>query len=101
MSTSGRGGNRTNSGRPSGWQHGPTCTIRVPKVFAEKLLEVAKGLDRGLDEVLIIQPHDFKLSSQAKTDQIALSQLRVYRNGKHKIIRLQDFLNLLQMSLDK
>jgi hypothetical protein len=41
MGVSGRGGARTGGGRPSPWQHQPTCTIRVPEIFAETLLEIA------------------------------------------------------------
>lgn len=42
-----RGGYRENSGRKSGWNHTDTQTIRVPKVYAAQLLEIARRLDNG------------------------------------------------------
>lgn len=42
-----RGGHRENAGRKSGWIHRETQVIRVPSVFAEKLIEIAKKLDEG------------------------------------------------------
>jgi hypothetical protein len=46
-SNSGRGGYRDNAGRKSSWQHAPTQTIRVPKVFAQQLVKLAHQLDNG------------------------------------------------------
>lgn len=43
----GRGGYRENAGRKSSWQHGETQTIRVPKVFASQLIQMARRLDNG------------------------------------------------------
>jgi hypothetical protein len=42
---SSRGGYRENAGRKSSWQHGETQTIRVPKVFASQLIQIARRLD--------------------------------------------------------
>ncbi len=42
-----RGGYREKSGRKSGWNHADTKTIRVPMVFADRLLEIAHALDSG------------------------------------------------------
>ena len=36
------GGARENAGRKSTWNHKETCTIRIPKVFAPKLHEIAQ-----------------------------------------------------------
>lgn len=36
-----------NAGRKSSWQHGETQTIRVPKVFARQLIQIARRLDNG------------------------------------------------------
>jgi len=44
---SGRGGFRKNAGRKSTWQNQETCTIRIPKIFAETLSELARRLDSG------------------------------------------------------
>ena len=46
-SSSLRGGYRENAGRKSSWHHRDTCTIRIPKPFAEQLLELARRLDNG------------------------------------------------------
>ncbi len=46
-SNSGRGGLRENAGRKSSWRHSETQTIRVPKVFALALMNLAHRLDSG------------------------------------------------------
>lgn len=46
-SSSVRGGYRENAGRKSSWNHSDTCTIRIPKPFAEQLIELARRLDNG------------------------------------------------------
>ena len=46
-SSSVRGGYRENAGRKSSWNHSDTCTIRIPKSFAEQLIELARRLDNG------------------------------------------------------
>jgi hypothetical protein len=48
-----RGGNRQGAGRKSGWTHSETTVIRVPKIFAGQLTEIAQKLDRSeyLDSV--------------------------------------------------
>lgn len=46
-SSSGRGGYRENAGRKSSWKHKDTCTIRIPKTFAQQLVELAHRLDNG------------------------------------------------------
>lgn len=46
-SSSGRGGYRENAGRKSTWKHKDTCTIRIPKTFAQELVELAHRLDNG------------------------------------------------------
>lgn len=45
--TKGRGGYRDNAGRKSSWKHSDTCTIRIPKSFAKRLVEIARQLDNG------------------------------------------------------
>lgn len=40
-----RGGKRKGAGRKSGWNHSPTQTVRVPKIFAAQVLAYAKELD--------------------------------------------------------
>jgi hypothetical protein len=46
-SNSGRGGYRENAGSKSSWRHSATQTIRVPKVFAQQLVKLARQLDNG------------------------------------------------------
>ncbi len=41
------GGARENAGRKSIWNHKETCTMRIPKVFAPKLHEIAQKWDKG------------------------------------------------------
>ena len=41
------GGLRENAGRKSIWKHNETCTIRIPKVFASKLHEIAQKWDEA------------------------------------------------------
>lgn len=42
-----RGGRRKGAGRRSIWKNSATQSIRVPKVFAAQLLEIARRLDNG------------------------------------------------------
>lgn len=49
-----RGGRREKAGRKSGWSNSDTQLIRVPKILADRLLEIAKHLDRG-DEIRLIE----------------------------------------------
>ena len=46
-SKSGRGGARPGAGRPRSWKHKPLKMIRVPVVFAEKILEIAQYMDQN------------------------------------------------------
>lgn len=100
MSSSGRGGSRSGSGRPSPWKNTPTQTIRVPAIFADKLLEIAQQLDQGLDGELIISPEDYEIRSQAKQERLPLTKLRVYKHSGHKAIRIQELIDVLQAQLD-
>lgn len=58
-----RGGKRKGSGRKPTWKHSPTQAIRVPKVFAEQLLEIARKLDHG--DCLELDTSSQKLSAKA------------------------------------
>ena len=42
-----RGGYREGGGRPSGFVHTPTQTVRVPVALADQVLELAQKLDKG------------------------------------------------------
>lgn len=43
-----RGGKRIGAGSKSKWLHGETTTVRVPLALADRVIEIAKGLDQGL-----------------------------------------------------
>jgi hypothetical protein len=101
MGISGRGGARTGGGRPSHWQHQPSCTIRVPKIFAETLLEIARELDKGLEETLVIEPKSHGINRQAKKELLSLSQLRIYKHSGHKVLRLEELIRALQSSFEQ
>ncbi|AFZ61317.1 hypothetical protein H6G54_21200 [Anabaena cylindrica FACHB-243] len=99
MGTSGRGGKREGGGRPSNWQYQPTCTIRVPKIFAEILLKTAQELDKGLNEIIIVDPKKMSVSPQVKKEVLSLSQLRIYTREGHKTLRLEELISVLQQCL--
>jgi hypothetical protein len=100
MSKSGRGGTRTGGGRPSPWLRKPTCTIRVPEELAESLLEIARSLDQGSEDVIIVDPKSLKIDRQKKQEYLLLSKLRLYKHSSgRKMIGLEDLLNALQALL--
>jgi hypothetical protein len=101
MGFSGRGGKREGGGRPSIWQHKPTCTIRVPKIFAEILLATAQELDKGLNEVIIIDPKKMSVSPQVKKELLSLSQLRIYKQSGHKTLRVEELISVLQQCVEQ
>lgn len=47
LSKSNRGGKRENAGRKPIWNNPDTCTIRVPKIHAQKVMQLAHRLDSG------------------------------------------------------
>jgi hypothetical protein len=52
----GRGGKRKGAGRRSLWKHSDTQAIRVPKLFAQQLLEIARQLDEGISIEVLQKP---------------------------------------------
>ncbi|MUG91248.1 hypothetical protein F7734_01560 [Scytonema sp. UIC 10036] len=42
-----RGGKRENAGRKATWNNKDTITIRVPKIIAATVMELARKLDSG------------------------------------------------------
>lgn len=74
-SSSVRGGYRENAGRKSSWNHTDTCTIRIPKPFAEQLVELARRLDNGelIDTETKSKSPDYDLvteSTQVEADHL-------------------------------
>ena len=49
-----RGGYREGAGRKGGWMNPETQVIRVPKIFAAQLLDIARRLDLGESENLVL-----------------------------------------------
>lgn len=79
----GRGGHRDGAGRKSGWNHAETQTIRVPKVFAAQLMDIARRLDLGEFEdpesltffEIEQQPIDEPVECQVHPDQMDIFSL--------------------------
>ena len=64
-----RGGHRENAGRKSGWKHPDTQTIRVPKVYANQLIEIARRLDKGESIEFVSKPkNELVTKSKAKKE---------------------------------
>lgn len=87
-----RGGYRENAGRKYKWQLGPTRTIRVPIAIADKVMEIAQGLDRG---TLIFDQSVLKENTHSRTLRL-VQELRVYQEGGKEVIQLSDFMRLMQ-----
>jgi len=101
MKNSGRGGARTGGGRPSEWQNQPTCTIRVPKILVKLLLEIAKELDQGLEDTVVIDPKSLSLDRQFKREHLSLGKIRIYKHSGHKVLRVEDLIWTLQGQLKR
>ena len=75
-----RGGYREGAGRKGGWMNPETQVIRVPKIFAAQLLDIARRLDLGEPENLVppvfsvdpAQPIVESETLQVNPDQIEL-----------------------------
>jgi hypothetical protein len=100
MRHSGRGGVRAGGGRPSLWQHQPTCTIRIPKQFEKILLEIAQNLDQCYEDILVIDLKSLKVERQSKKEQVNLLKLQVYKHSSGKVVKLKDLVQALQVFLE-
>lgn len=89
-------GKKAGGGRPSSWQHQPTGSLRVPVEFHSLLLELARKLDEGWTDPIIVQPEKRTVNRQSKKDQVSLSSLRVYRHAGHKAVRIQELIDALK-----
>lgn len=76
-----RGGRREGSGAKSLWEHGKTKPIRVPIAIAERVLEVAKGIDKGEDPAVVPSPKVIDLNGVA-----------ILRVNNEPVIRLADLI---------
>ena len=78
-----RGGHRKGAGRKGGWMNPETQVIRVPKIFAAQLLDIARRLDLGEPENLVLPVFSIDLAHpivepeilQVNPDQIELFSL--------------------------
>jgi hypothetical protein len=78
-----RGGHREGAGRKGGWKNSETQVIRVPKIFAAQLLDIARRLDLGEPENLVlpvfsvdpVQPIAESETPQVNPDQMDLFEL--------------------------
>lgn len=75
-----------NAGRKSSWQHGETQTIRVPKVFASQLIQMARRLDNEEE----IEP-DTKSKLQ-DSDTVTDSKSASFDNVTDSILAMTDAL---------
>ena len=66
---SGWGGARDNAGRKSIWNNQETCTMRIPKIFARRLHEIAQIWDKEGNLEIDIQsnPEKHECVSQSKS----------------------------------
>jgi len=78
---SGRGGYREGAGRHYSWNHGETKSVRIPIALADRVVEIAKKLDR--QEVI-----DYD------TNSIDLSKVKVYKLHGRDVVRLEDLRQL-------
>lgn len=63
-----RGGFRAGSGRKSSWNNSDTQLIRVPRIFAAQLLEIARRLDAG--DVMELLPESVHSPAGVATESI-------------------------------
>lgn len=70
-----RGGYREKAGRKSGWYHPETCTIRVPAIFADRLLEIAHALDSGEVIDFVTQSKRSDTKSKRNIDFVSKSKI--------------------------
>ncbi|MBD2515346.1 hypothetical protein H6G93_10040 [Nostoc sp. FACHB-973] len=68
-----RGGRRENAGRKPTWNNKDTITIRVPKIVAAQVIELARRLDSGenieLDTKSKFLGNDFVIKSSFPDDE--------------------------------
>lgn len=101
MSSSNRGGARQGGGRKSSWLNKPTCTIRVPEAFAQLILEIAKELDRGNEETIVVDLKNKALVHQIKRSKLQLSDVPIYKQRGQPVVRLRDLLYSYQIAIDQ
>jgi hypothetical protein len=79
----GRGGHRDGAGRKSGWNHSETQTIRVPKVFAAQLMNIARQLDSdngipGIEDESLNQFDYETISEESQSSEVVPGQISIF-----------------------
>ena len=105
-----RGGARPNSGPPPSWKHGRTTTIRVPRVLAVQIVQLARQLDRGRLELDTVSKLESDTGSKIEWDtsskiaeavEILTEALKLKSNAGGKIkLEIRKVLDLLRGSKD-
>lgn len=75
-----RGGNREGAGRKGGWKNSETQVIRVPKILASQLLDIARSLDLGL-QVMMISPEvsqSIQSIEEIQVEKLYLNQMDIF-----------------------
>ncbi|XHR80593.1 MAG: hypothetical protein ACFKPT_12590 [Gloeotrichia echinulata GP01] len=86
LSKSNRGGKRENAGRKPIWNNPDTCTIRVPKLIAQKVMQLAHRLDSGeefdndTNSNSVIQAIDINNQLELETKEIITESLLINHN---------------------
>ncbi|XHR84952.1 MAG: hypothetical protein ACFKPT_12000 [Gloeotrichia echinulata GP01] len=86
LSKSNRGGKRENAGRKPIWNNPDTCTIRVPKLIAQKVIQLAHRLDSGeefdndTNSNSVIQAIDINNQLELETKEIITESLLINHN---------------------
>jgi len=74
-----RGGRRNGAGVKSTWQHGRTKLVRIPISLADKIIEIARKIDRGdLDQ------------SISSSSVLNLSGIEICQSQFGAVLRLSD-----------
>ena len=89
----GRGGYRVNAGRKSSWRHSETQTIRVPKIFVQQLMQLARQFDHG--EFIDSEAP----STLAWTEHVTEPQMSVFDSVSNSKMLLSDALTQAQKIL--
>jgi hypothetical protein len=118
QASAGRGGYRVNAGRKSSWQHPETQTIRVPKVLAQPLMQLARQLDQReiiASDTLSMQAWTINVteSKQPSLDSVSYSKiplpaaltqaqtiLRAKRSARESLARLLSVLYGTSVSVE-
>lgn len=68
LKSSNRGGRRENAGRKATWKNPDTMTIRVPKIIAAQVMEIAHRLDSG-------EKNDFDTNSKGEKNELVTESI--------------------------